>query len=399
MTPDIRDLGKKIIGDPYNSIVFGIRSDAQIFVVGGYMRDVLMGQWSLDRDYVVAGPMETLIGEVVRLRGGKMFGLGREGLCRVVLKDGATLDFTPVKENIGKDLSYRDFTINAIAWSPDAGWIDPEGGMEDLKGGLIRMVDAANIISDPLRTLRAYRFAGELSFRIEDATRSALREFSSLIRKTSSERITSEFFKTLNLKNALQIVPMMLEDGLLQCIISSNYKDLERKVNAVGDLFRRSSEALLKYNIRSEEIFAQGLKRLGLLNLEVLLEGCPEHMFVLGRRIIRRLSCFNKGSMMLDRRSDTRAVSRERLFDVFEAAGEASPDLLIIRAMPQYVEDLGEYGRIERKGLLTAEEIRSALGTVDGRTLGKAIREVRKAEFVGQITTAEEALAYLSVSS
>lgn len=388
---------RNINTDPYNSLVFGAAGDAEIYLVGGYIRDLLANRESRDRDYAVSGSVRKLAEAVALATDGRLIPLGRAGMHRVVLKDGGTLDFSPLQDSIEKDLSRRDFTINAIAWSPKAGWIDPVKGRDDLGRGLIRMVNSANLELDTLRVLRAYRIAAELSFEIESETRSALRRFSSLIHKSKSERITSEFFKILNLSNASYAVEMALQDGLLPCLINSSYPDLERKVKAMHDLYRRSFESYLNFKIDLREIFSQGLRRIGLMGLEVLLEGLPEHLFVLSMKITRNVIRIGRSGRLLDTHEPL-SPAREVLFEIFETAAEASPELLMIRNLPQYAADFEEYRRIEKCTLLSAEQVSYVLGGVSGPAIGDAIRSLRKAEFMGDIKTPEDATAFLRKS-
>ncbi len=388
----LHDLGKKITTDPYNSLVFQAGRGVVIYLVGGYTRDLLSNRESSDRDYVVAGPMEGLLKEVTRATEGRLIELGGGALYRIVVRNGGTLDFTSLRGEIERDLSRRDFTINSIGWSLGTGWIDPKGGIDDLRRGLLRMIDARNLVSDPLRILRAYRFAGEFALEIEPATRRALRRLSVLISKASSERITSEFFKILNLSNAPRMVELMLEDGLLTCLISSPYKELEREVKVLDKLYLRSSGASLKYKFNA--IFSQGLMHRGVLGLEVLLEGLPGHLFALSGKILKRIISLKRAAEIVGLRS-LKSLSREALFDLFEIAGEAAPDFLMINNLTAHLTALEEYGRIQKEGLLAAAQVRSAIVTDQGAALGKAIRALKEAEFTGRIATEKEALDFL----
>jgi tRNA nucleotidyltransferase (CCA-adding enzyme) len=387
----LRNLEKNIRTDPYNSAVFQAGSSLDVYLVGGYTRDLISSRGSSDRDYVVAGPMEGLLKEVTRTTDGRLIELGA-ALRRIVVRNGGTLDFTPLRGEIEEDLASRDFTINSIAWSPGKGWMDPTGGIDDLRRGLLRMVACRNLVSDPLRILRAYRFAGEFSLEIEPATRAALRRFAVLISKTSSERITSEFFKILNLTTAPRALEMMLEDGLLTCLISRTYKDLERRVKVLYKLYLKSSGSTLKYKFKG--MFSQGLMYRGLLGLEMLLEGLPGHLFALSCKILKRIIRL-KGANELVGLSSVRSLSRETLFDLFEIAREAAPDFLLIRDLTAHLDALDVYKRIQKEGLLTAEQVKSAIGINQSAALGKAIRAVKKAEFAGLIASGEEALDFL----
>jgi tRNA nucleotidyltransferase (CCA-adding enzyme) len=387
-----QDLEKNIRSDPYNSVVFQAGSSLDIYLVGGYTRDLISGRGSSDRDYVVAGPMEGLLKEVTLATDGRLIELGGGALHRIVVRNGGTLDFTPLRGEIEKDLACRDFTINSIAWSPGKGWIDPTGGIDDLQRGLLRMVDGRNLVRDPLRILRAYRFAGEFSLEIDSATRTALRRFAVLISKTCSERITSEFFKILNLTEAPLTLEMMLGGGLLTSLISGPYRDLERQVKVLDKLYRKSYVSPLKYKF--SEMFSQGLMYRGLLGLEMLLEGLPSHLFALSSKILKRIICIKRASEVVGL-SGLRSLSREALFDLFEIAREAAPDFLLIRDLTAHLDALDEYRRIQREGLLTAEEVKSAIGIGQGAALGKAIRAVKEAEFAGHISTREAAFDFL----
>ncbi len=101
--------------------------------------------------------------------------------------------------SLTEDLRRRDFTINAMAYSPDEGLIDIFGGMEDLKAGIIRCVGDADerFAEDALRTLRAVRFAGQLGFNIEEKTYKAICNASAGIKNISFERIRVELSKLI----------------------------------------------------------------------------------------------------------------------------------------------------------------------------------------------------------
>ena len=96
--------------------------------------------------------------------------------------------------DVREDLARRDFTVNAMAWHPVRGLLDPFGGQDDLERGLIRAVGepALRFSEDALRVLRAVRFACRLGFEIEPATQAALREAAPTLAGVANERIGSE---------------------------------------------------------------------------------------------------------------------------------------------------------------------------------------------------------------
>src|SRR3954468_22915647 len=114
------------------------------YVVGGPVRDELLGREVVDLDVALREP-ERAARRYARRSGGAPFPLSeRHGAWRVALDGGRTVDFTPLPGTIEEDLATRDFTINAIA-EPVRGGIpvDPFGGTEDLAAGVLRAVSPA----------------------------------------------------------------------------------------------------------------------------------------------------------------------------------------------------------------------------------------------------------------
>ncbi len=111
-------------------------------------------------------------------------------------------------DDLTQDLARRDFTVNAMAWSPDAGLADPFGGQRDLADGLIRCVGKPEqrFEEDALRVLRALRFASVYDFAIEPATASALRAKAPDLKLVAGERIREELLKLLCGKAAGRIL-------------------------------------------------------------------------------------------------------------------------------------------------------------------------------------------------
>ena len=111
-------------------------------------------------------------------------------------------------KDIKNDLARRDFTINAIAYNPNVGFVDCFNGMQDLKDGVIRCVrePMERLNEDALRILRALRFSAVLGYDIDKDTKEACFGLAYLLKNISSERITSELFKTIVQPNAHKII-------------------------------------------------------------------------------------------------------------------------------------------------------------------------------------------------
>jgi tRNA nucleotidyltransferase/poly(A) polymerase len=169
-------------------------SGEDAWVVGGAVRDELLGRPVLDLDVACRDPRPAAHRFADRF-GGAVFPLSeRHGAWRVVENGSAeTVDFTPIGEGIDADLATRDFTFNAIAENVGTGdTYDPYGGQDDLGAGIVRAVSDGIFVDDPLRLLRAVRFEDELGYRMDERTEALLRASSALVSQPAGERVLAE---------------------------------------------------------------------------------------------------------------------------------------------------------------------------------------------------------------
>jgi Poly A polymerase head domain len=166
----------------------------EAWVVGGAVRDELLGRDLVDLDIACRRPEEAARAFQERA-GGAVFPLSEcHGAWRVAFRDGRTVDFTPLPdEGIEPDLATRDFTINAIA-RPLAGGdhVDPFEGRKDLEARRLRAVSDKVYEDDPLRLLRAVRFEQQLGFTVDEESERLAREHASLVTWPAGERILGE---------------------------------------------------------------------------------------------------------------------------------------------------------------------------------------------------------------
>lgn len=183
------------------------------YAVGGCVRDALLGIEPHDWD-ICTSALPAQMQQVFRSLHTVETGL-KHGTLTVVVNhvpyeittfrvDGAYTDHrhpdaVSFVDNIAEDLSRRDFTVNAMAWSPDAGLVDLFGGREDLAAGTIRCVGepALRFDEDALRILRALRFAAVYDFTIDPATDEAARKLAPSLAGVAGERIREELLKLL----------------------------------------------------------------------------------------------------------------------------------------------------------------------------------------------------------
>lgn len=200
------------------------------WVVGGSLRDVLMGKQPSDWDVATsATPEETsrvfkrtiptgiAHGTVtVLFRGGsyEVTTLRGEG----AYSDSRRPDAVFFVKNIEDDLARRDFTVNAIAFDPITGaLIDPWGGLADLNRRVLTTVGAASerFSEDGLRVLRAARFVATLEFSLDGDTRAGISSALESFRKVSRERVRDEWVKTMKARAPSRAFDVMRETGIL----------------------------------------------------------------------------------------------------------------------------------------------------------------------------------------
>lgn len=211
------------------------------YAVGGSVRDALLGRAPYDWDLATSASAETIMSLFPRAaKTGIKFGIVKvfhEGMTIDVAtyrKDGpyedcrrpCHVDFTP---NLEEDLKRRDFTMNAMAFSPTRGLKDPFKGQEDLAKKLIRTVGDPfeRFKEDALRILRAVRFAGQLNFEIDKASQLAMKSKAELLAMISVERIREEFDKIIISANPAKSLSLCLKLGLLPYILGEPFRAIE----------------------------------------------------------------------------------------------------------------------------------------------------------------------------
>jgi len=206
-----------------------------VYLVGGSVRDLLMGRSCEDYDFATSRTPDE-VEAAVRVAGrrphlvGKRFGTVAfkiEGhLVEVTTfraesyTEGSRRPEVTYLDDLGDDLARRDFTINAIALHGEA-LIDPHGGRADIEARLIRCVGdpGERFAEDPLRLLRAARFASQLGFEVEPATHEAMRRNASRILSVARERRAAELGKLLTATGVAAGLRLLAETHLLRYLL------------------------------------------------------------------------------------------------------------------------------------------------------------------------------------
>jgi tRNA nucleotidyltransferase (CCA-adding enzyme) len=202
-----------------------IAERAPAYLVGGAVRDLLLGGGGADLDVAVEGDVEAL----ADMPG---FRLEREGLFLTgrLEADGAKIDVARARAetypspgalpevrpaSIGDDLARRDFTTNAMAFplSGDRELLDPHGGLNDLRAGLLRVLHEESFVDDPTRALRAARYAARFGFELEPDTARLLRETD--LSMVSEDRVDNELRRIAAEEDPAKALRLILAWGVL----------------------------------------------------------------------------------------------------------------------------------------------------------------------------------------
>jgi len=240
-------------------------SGNRIYIVGGWLRDRLLGRSPGDVDLVVEAPAMSLSNwqEAARRLNATLVILDEgRGLYRLVVPavDGKIqVDIDVVAGGtLAGNLKQRDFTINALALPLSAYLsckleekrvIDPLGGLADLRAGSIRACGPDAIDDDPLRALRAFRLAAKLGFAIEPRTMEMIRKTSRSVTGCAGERVWDELSAILQLRAAPVIRRMDREVGLLEQILPEikPLKKLSQGGYHVDDAWEHSLKTLVQF--------------------------------------------------------------------------------------------------------------------------------------------------------
>ena len=233
---------KPLLKDPIFSKITSL-ADAhgnEVYVVGGYVRDLILGRDTKDIDVMVVGSGIEFAKSLAKTLGKNTDLVVYKNFGTALVQSGDTaIEFVgarkesydrssrkPVVENGTKedDLNRRDFTINALAASLNSDRFgevtDLFDGEMDIKRKLIRVPNEADITfsDDPLRMMRAIRFASQLQFRIDDATYEGITRNKDRIKIVSQERITDELNKILLSTKPSMGFKLLFNTGILSLI-------------------------------------------------------------------------------------------------------------------------------------------------------------------------------------
>lgn len=263
MDKKLTEVKKKIKEDELLRSVnlFFSLTNTTVYLVGGYIRDLLLGKESSDIDIVVDAPTSTVKALAHFLNATVFYLRKREIYARVmIMREGRRIDISFInEENFKEELERRDFTINSMAINlaklfkdENDFFIDYFDGLKDIEDGIIRQTNPNVFEDDPIRVLRAFRFKNLLDFEIEEETLNNLKTYKSYLDKVSPERMRDEFFRITLMDN--KILYDLYENGILTEIFPHlDYEFLQMALTNLEDAISKPEKYFKQEEVR--EVF------------------------------------------------------------------------------------------------------------------------------------------------
>jgi poly(A) polymerase len=240
-------------------------SAGSVWVVGGAVRDAILGRPITDIDLVTPDEPAAVARSVATATGGPAFPLSEEfGAWRVIADPGFVCDVSPLQGgSIDDDLAKRDFSANAMAMALTAPEIrDPHGGRADLAAGVLRVLGEHSYRDDPLRPLRLVRIATELTLEPDAETERLTRAHARRVPETSPERIWAELRRLVTADRVLDGLELAERLGVTAAVLPEleTLRGVEQSHFHHLDVYGHTLEVLreqLRLEAGLEEVFGQ----------------------------------------------------------------------------------------------------------------------------------------------
>jgi len=387
-----------------------------VYVVGGFVRDLLLNIKNIDIDLVVEGDGIVFAEKLAEKFDGQTSRYKKFGTATLILKGRPNIDVATARtesyscpaalpdvepSNIKLDLARRDFTVNSMAIKlSERGTfflIDLFGGEIDLKDGLIRVLHDQSFVDDPSRLFRAIRFEQRFGFCVEAQTKELMRSAieSNLIDKLSGDRLMNEITILLSEADPMRCVDRMLELSLLRTIAPEIFGDdfhwtNMKKVDSAlawADMIplTKKPEAWFVYfhalfMVTDDKAFEGMMMRLNF----------PSNIY--GRMYSDR-RCFVEA--MHDLRVE-RELKPSEIYDIFSKQSPETVILLLTACsnsrMKQYVRLYFEEYCASAKIELNGEDL-IGMGMEPGSSFNDVFKTLRDARINGQVTSRDEEIA------
>ncbi len=385
------------------------------WLVGGSVRDLLLGRPFADIDLVCMGDPTAVARLIARTIDGHWFWLDEpRRQSRVVGHDGLQIDFAPLRaDTLEADLRLRDFTINAMALAlapPGTGLIDPLGGHDDLRSGTLRMCSAGSFADDPLRMLKGIRHAVTLSLALHPSTLQAISSQATSINGVAGERIRDELLLILDSPNVAVTTRLLVDSGLLTALFGASKQPLDTA--ALGDhlaVVWDCLEGVLQQQARQpafhDLVLRPSLYQLALLSCYFPADSVESFLrfLCLSRRQQALIKALRQplSAEELNCARDVQSERQQAL--VVEGLHPFGRERLLYRGLrtdnlpwTRFVELLTAYAVLHKDGripdLLSGRDYPSSVAPA---AIGQLQRQIKQAEISGRLNSREEASRWL----
>lgn len=390
------------------------------YLVGGCVRDALLEYASpyLDLDFVMPQDSIQTAQAIARHYKAGFVVLDAERQIARVVFDHATADFAlQVGDNLVEDLERRDFTVNAIAYSPHTQTlVDPLGGRKDLAKRTLRMVSAENLKDDPLRLLRAYRQAAQLNFSVDAQTRLQLHALAPLLSKVAAERIRVELSYLLSHAKGTLWLTDLWQDGLLRSSFAHATADglalIGHMDQAEAEVTARWSqlEVLLHRTLSDRPKSGEGVRRtlfttaklVGLVDADLPIARQTLQAMKYSKAEINLVLTVLQGLSQLRQDLSQGSLSRRQQYVLFRMVRDAFPAVAVVAiaagisladVVPVVDEYLnGDSAIAHPAPLVSGQVLMRTLSLTSGPLVGQLLAALELAHAEGTITTAAEAI-------
>ena len=260
---------------------FSLSKNVELFLVGGAVRDILSDRIPSDYDFTGdnAIPLAKEFANEMKYPLVKLDETPGRETFRVVKSPQIEFDFTAMQGgDIEEDLMRRDFSINAMAMPLSTNFnkapvlLDPANGEKDLKEKKIRVISPETFKDDPLRILRAFRFAAQLKFEIEPETANQIRKNVFLLKEVAVERIFYELKQFLKAPQCSVFFPEFCDCGLLKTLFPESDAFKNKLTNAFNNIENIVADPTSNLSEAVDESLSKGiLDKASLLKLCAIL--------------------------------------------------------------------------------------------------------------------------------
>ncbi|MBP7733156.1 MAG: HD domain-containing protein [Caldisericia bacterium] len=437
----------------------GVALHPEAMMVGGTIRDILLGRTPKDIDIATPNPAK-LVADLVKAGYTHVLLDETRDIHRMV-KDDAHIDITPLNENHINDLLSRDFTINSIGLIlRNNDLLDPQGGVKDLSKGLVRALSQDRFIEDPLRLIRAFRIAADMNFTIDPVTLRFITKLSHLISKPSKERVRDEICWMMEADHSFQLVEELWRTGLLGKLFpefAAVTSIIQNKPHALGlaehlmwtykyieDIITELDDVLGQYadDARSvlSKVIASNRKTIIIVKLAALLHDIGKPATITYDEEVHFIGHDKLGAEMIEKRmaefkfssAETKAVSMlvenhmrphnllkldevspRAVYRFFRDLDNLAIPSLLIGIADAYATEMLPLGSLENyhefvramidqsikigkpKPMLTGEEVMSILKIEPGPLVGQIIDAMLDGQATGEIKNKDQAKAFV----